>query len=128
MDEKESYDLLSVKYYLSEEKYDFYVDIFFDGNELNKIFKIPKVISLYTLPIGEKSPFIELIQQKRIEPFVPINNINIRDYLSLPFISYTQYKLILTSKLFESKTSDDSFYYIGPYNQEEKKVDESFNF
>ena len=118
----------------SQEKYDFLiVNPLYDGVELNKIFKADDVISLYTNPIGEKSPFIEITSQKRMESFVPINNkynINIRDYLSLPFIHDAKYKLMLTSKLFqpESLLSDNSFYFIGPYSEEETPVDESFNF
>ena len=118
----------------SEEKYDFLiVDSFFDGIELNKIFKIPNVISLYSCPLGEKSPFIQITSQKRTEPFIPINqqyNLNLRDYLILHFDANGKYKLMLTSKLFnpESILSDNSFYFIGPYDEEEKPDDPSFNF
>ena len=117
----------------SEEKYDFLlVDSFFDGNELNKIIKSPTVISLYFVPIGEKSPFIELARQKRMESLIPINkkyNLNIRDFISLQFIADSKYKLMFTSKLFnfESNVLDDSFLFIGPCI-EEYKPDESFNF
>ena len=70
----------------SEEKYDILiVDSFYDGDELNKIFKTSKVISFYSHPLGEKSPFLEITRQKRTEPFIPINNkynLNIREYVS----------------------------------------------
>ena len=118
----------------SEEKYDILiVDSFYDGDELNKIFKTSKVISFYSHPLGEKSPFLEITRQKRTEPFIPINNkynLNIREYVSLHFIADAKYKLMLTSKLFqpESLLSDDSFYFIGPYSEEDKPVDPSFNF
>lgn len=116
----------------SEEKYDFLiVDSFYDGNELNKIFKAPTVIALYNSPIGDKSPFIELSQRKRMEPFNEVNkkfNLNIRDFLSLPFIADAKYKFMFFSKIFQKKPLDESFYFIGANNQEDSPVDESFNF
>ena len=118
----------------SDEKYDFLiVDSFIDGNEINKIFKIPTVITLYSNPLGEKTPFIELYAQKRLEFILPVNkkyNLNIIDFLSIHFMAETKYKLMLTSKLFQPQSllSDNSFYFIGPSSQEEKPNDESFNF
>ena len=128
-----SYDSILNDALNSEEKYDFFlVDSFFDGTEMNKIFKIPTVISLYSYPLEEKTPFIELTKQKRMLLFNNINkkyNLNIRDYLSIKYIADAKYKLILTSKLFNnnSKIIDDSFYFIGPA-LEENIFDDSFNF
>jgi MGT family glycosyltransferase len=128
-----SYDSILNDALNSEEKYDFFlVDSFFDGTEMNKIFKIPTVISLYSYPLEEKTPFIELTKQKRMLLFNNINkkyNLNIRDYLSIKYIADAKYKLILTSKLFNnnSKILDDSFYFIGPA-LEENTFDDSFNF
>ena len=128
-----AYDFILNDTLKSEEKYDFLlVDSFFDGTEMNKIFKIPTIISLYSYPIEEISPFIELTKQKRMQSFNSINkkyNLNIRDYLSLKFIADAKYKLVLTSKLFNnnSKIINDSFYFIGP-SLEDNTIDESFNF
>lgn len=128
-----AYDLILNDALKSEEKYDFFlVDSFFDGTEMNKIFKIPTVISLYSYPLEEKSPFIELTKIKRMQSFNNINkkyNLNIRDYLSIKFIADAKYKLIFTSKLFNnnSKIINDSFYFIGP-SLEKNIFDESFNF
>ena len=127
------YDTVLNEALKSEEKYDFFlVDSFFDGTEMNKIFKIPTVISLYSYPLEEKTPFIELTKQKRMQSFNGINkkyNLNIRDYLSIKFIADAKYKLIFTSKLFNNNTKiiDDSFYFIGP-SLEDNTFDESFNF
>lgn len=117
----------------SEEKYDYLlVDSYFDGVEMNKIFKIPTVISLYSSPIEIKTPFIELTKQKRMRFLNQINekfNINIRDYLSIRHIADAKFKLMLTSRLFHNdlKMINDSFYFIGPY-LEQKDKDKSFYF
>ena len=128
-----SYDAILTDAVKSEDKYDYLlVDSFFDGNEINKIFKIPTVISVYIFPLGEETPFVKEFEERRLKPIIPVNkkfNLNIRDFLRVHYIADAQYKLMLTSKLFhpQSEVIDDSFYFIGP-SIEERPIDNNFNF
>ena len=130
---KNAYDFILSDSIKSEEKYDYLLfDSFFDGTEMNKIFKIPTIISLYASPLEEKSPFIEITRENRMRFLNEINkkyNINIRDYLSVRYIADAKYSIVFSSKLFQQKvkTLNDSFYFIGPI-LENKAVDESFVF
>lgn len=118
-----------------KEQYDYLiVDRFFDGVELNKIFKAKTVISTYTCVFDTyKFPNVDLFIQQRRAAFEPINkkyNLNIRDYLQLVYIADAPYKLIFTSKLFNPDNralTDDSFLFIGP-SIEERPLDDSFKF
>ena len=118
-----------------EEKKDFLVvDRFFDGRELNKIFKAETVIITYTCILTSyKSEYHKKYAKIRTEFFEPINkrfNLKIRDYLDLPFLADAKYKLVLSSKLFnfEHKSlADDSFFYIGP-SMENRAIDTQFDF
>jgi MGT family glycosyltransferase len=128
-----SYDAILTDAVKSEDKYDYLlVDSFFDGNEINKIFKIPTVISVYIFPLGEETPFVEEFEERRLKPIIPVNkkfNLNIRDFIHVHYIADAKYKLMLTSKLFhpQSEVIDDSFYFIGP-SIEERPIDNNFNF
>ena len=128
-----SYDAILTDAVKSEDKYDYLlVDSFFDGNEINKIFKIPIVISVYIFPLGEETPFVKDFEERRLKPIIPVNkkfNLNIRDFLRVHYIADAKYKLMLTSKLFhpQSEVIDDSFYFIGP-SIEERPIDNNFNF
>ena len=128
-----SYDAILTDAVKSEDKYDYLlIDSFFDGNEINKIFKIPTVISVYIFPLGEETPFVKDFEERRLKPIIPVNkkfNLNIRDFLRVHYIADAKYKLMLTSKLFhpQSEVIDDSFYFIGP-SIEERPIDNNFNF
>ena len=128
-----SYDAIITDALKSEDKYDYLlIDSFFDGSELNKIFKIPTIISVYIFPLGEETPYVKKFEQKRLEPIIPVNkkfNLNIRDFIRVHYIADAKYKLMLTSKLFHpvSKAINDSFYFIGP-SIEERPIDNNFNF
>ena len=104
----------------SQEQYDFLmVDSFYDGNEMNKILKIPTVITLYTKGLGDKSPFVDASLNHIKQFWIPVNKklkLNIKDFYTQHFSPDTKYKLMLTSKLFhpESEKIDDSFFFIGP--------------
>ena len=123
----------------SNEKYDYLiVDRFFDGRELNKIFKANTVITTYTCVfISKDSPKADINKdiyiQERIDFFKPLNakyNLDIRDFKMIPFIADSQYKLILTSKFFNPDNyalTDKSFYFIGP-SIENREIDYTFNF
>ena len=97
------------------------VDRFFDGRELNKIFKAEKTIIIYTCILTSyKFENVNKFVKQRIEIFEPINkrfNVQIRDFLNLIYLADANYKLVLTSKQFNiesSQISDDSFFFIGP--------------
>ena len=97
------------------------VDRFFDGRELNKIFRAEKTIIIYTCILTSyKSENVNKFVNQRIDIFEPINkrfNVQIRDFLSLPSLADANYKLVLTSKQFNTESnqiSDDSFFFIGP--------------
>ena len=131
---KTAYEFIFNDYKNSEEKYDFLLyDCYFDGTEINKILKIPTIISLYTGPLEEKFPFIEITKQDRIKGFKGINqkyNINIRDFLSVRYIFEAKYNIMLSSKLFQQKLKmlkDDTFSFIGP-TLEKKPFNETFTF
>ena len=117
----------------SHEQYDYLiVDSFYDGNEMNKILKIPTVIALYNNGLGEKSPFVEMSMVHRNHYWIPANkkfNINIKDFLMQHFNPDTKYKLMLTTKMFqtEARKLDDSFFFIGPPFYE-RPIDNTFNF
>ena len=128
------YDLILTEAQKSQEKYDYLIcDSFFDGNEISKIFKIPKYISLYIFPVGKMTSLgSDTLVQRLSYFFIPINkkfNLNIRDFLAMHYKGDAKYKLMLTSKLFHIETNalDDSFYFIGPYI-EERPTDNKFNF
>ena len=127
------YDVIISKAINSEEKFDYLLcDSFFDGNEINKIFKIPNIVSVYIFPVGEMTPLVKNTLSFRMLSLNPINekyNLNLRDFLYMHYIGDTKYKFMLTSKLFhiESKIIDDTFYFIGP-SIEERPIDNSFNF
>ena len=128
-----SYDAILTDAVKSEDKYDYLlIDSFFDGNEINKIFKIPTVISVYIFPLGEETPFVKEFEERRLKPIIPVNkkfNLNIRDFIRVHYIADAKYKLMLTSKLFhpQSEVIDDSFYFIGP-SIEERPIDNNINF
>ncbi len=115
-----------------EEKYDYLiVDSILDGYEMNKVFKIPNLISLYTFPIVEV-PTTKKGKEKRMKAFDLINekyNINIKDVMELVFDKNAKYKFILTSKYFQPEINmlDDSYYFLGP-SYEERPIDTSFTF
>ena len=123
----------------SNEKYDFLiVDRFFDGRELNKIFKANTVITIFTCVfVSKDSPKSgineDIYIQQRIDCFKPLDekyNLNIRDFKSLPFIADSQYKFVLTSKYFNPDNyalTDNSFYFLGP-SIENREIDNTFNF
>ena len=117
----------------SEQKYDYLLyDSFFDGNEINKILKIPKIVAVYVLPVGEMSPFIKATIDKRMLALIPINkkyNLNLRELSTMHHMGDAKYKLMLTSRLFhiETKKVDNTFYFIGP-SIDERPIDNSFNF
>ena len=128
-----AYDEILSKFLECKEKYDFLLyDSFFDGKEINKIFKIPTIISVHIFPVGEITPFVKDGFNHRMIPFHNINkkyNLNIREFLTMHYLPNSDYKLILTSKYFhpEMKIFDDTFYFIGP-SIEERPIDNSFNF
>ena len=130
---KNAYDFILRDSIKAKEKYDYLLfDSFFDGTEMNKIFNIPTVVSLYSSPLEEKTPFIEITRENRMRFLNEINkkyNINIRDYLSVRYIIDARYNIIFSSKLFQQKLKilNDTFYFIGP-NIENKAIDESFVF
>ena len=117
----------------SEEKYDYLLyDSFFDGNEINKIFKIPNIIAVYIFPIGEMTEHLKGSNENRSRALIPINkkyNLNLRDFLFIHYSGDAKYKLTLTSKLFQIQSNriDDSFFFIGP-SIEERPIDNSFTF
>ena len=127
------YDGIISKAINSEEKFYYLLyDSFFDGTEINKIFKIPNIVAVYIFPVGEMTPFVKNKFCGRMLSLNPINkkyNLNLRDYVMIHYIGDAKYKLMLTSKLFhvDSKIIDDSFYFIGP-SIEERPLDTSFNF
>lgn len=128
-----NYDLILESGLKSKEKYDYLLyDSFFDGNEINKIFKIPNIIAVYCFPIGEMTEFIKVTFENRSRPLIPINkkyNLNLKDFLFSHYSGDAKYKLMLTSKLFhiQSNKIDNSFYFIGP-SIEERPIDNSFTF
>ena len=128
-----SYDAILSDVIKSNEKYDYLlIDSFFDGNEINKLFKIPIVISVYVFPLGEETPYVNHGEKNRFSSIKPVNqkfNLIIRDFIQVHYAGDTKYKLMLTSKLFhpESKAIDDSFYFIGP-SFEERPLDNNFTF
>ena len=71
----------------SNEKYDYLIfDSILDGYEMNKIFKVPNLISLYTFPIVEVIPMSKFSADKRIGYLAPVNkkfNLNLRDFMDL---------------------------------------------
>ena len=127
------YDGVISKAINSEEKFDYLLyDSFFDGNEINKIFKIPNIVAVYVFPVGEMTPLVKNKLSFRMLSINPINkkyNLNLRDFIIIHYKGEAKYKLMLTSKLFhvESKIIDDSFYFIGP-SIEERPTDKSFIF
>ena len=123
-------------YALKNEKsgvYDYLiVDRFFDGNELNKIFKASTVICTYSSGVSEEPEELKKLHQIRMIPYVPINkkyNVNIREYVDMHYHPDAKYKLVLTSRTFHpvTKIIDDSFYFIGP-SIEKRPEDKSFTF
>ena len=123
-------------YALKNEKsgvYDYLiVDRFFDGNELNKIFKASTVICTYSCCISEEPEELIKIRQGRIQAFIPINKkykMNLREYVDMHYHPDAKYKLMLTSRIFHpvTKLIDDSFYFIGP-SIEKRPEDKSFTF
>lgn len=128
------YDLFLGDFLKSPEKYDYLlIDSFFDEEEINKIMKIPKIISVYAAHLGPEISTNKSMERsdKRKGPFIPINkkyNLNIGDFFLHHYINKTKYKLLLTSKLFHpSESIDDTFYFIGP-GIEERPIDNNFNF
>ena len=136
---KKAYEQILSEGIKSKEKYDYLiVDRFFDGRELNKIFKANTVITTYTCVfISKDSPKADINKdifiQERINFFKPLNakyNLDIRDFKSLPFIADSQYKLVLTSKFFNPENyslTDNSFYFLGP-SIENREIDNKFYF
>ena len=128
-----NYDCILESGLKSEEKYDYLLyDSFFDGKEINKIFKIPSIIAVYCFPIGEMTEFIKGTLENRLRPLIPINkkyNLNLKDFLFMHYSGDAKYKLMMTSKLFhiQSNKIDNSFYFIGP-SIEERFMDNSFTF
>ena len=118
-----------------KEQYDYLiVDRFFDGVEINKIFKAKTVITTFTCVFDtNKFPNVDLFIKQRIAFFEPINkkyNLKIRDFLDLAYIADAPYKLVLTSKLFNPDNyslTDNSFIFIGP-SIEKRAIDDSFKF
>ena len=116
----------------SEEKYEYLIfDSILDGYEMNKVFKIPNLISLYNFTMVEV-PTTKRGKEKRMPFITPINkkyNINIRDFFELVFDKSAKYKFFLTSKYFQPETNiiDDSYYFLGP-PYEERPIDTSFTF
>ena len=118
-----------------KEQYDYLiVDRFFDGVEINKIFKAKTVITTFTCVFDtNKFPNVDLFIKQRIAFFEPINkkyNLKIRDFLNLAYIADAPYKLVLTSKLFNPDNyslTDNSFIFIGP-SIEKRAIDDSFKF
>jgi MGT family glycosyltransferase len=117
----------------SNEKYDYLIfDSILDGYEMNKIFKVPNLISLYTFPIVEIIPMSKVNAGKRVGFLAPVNkkfNVNLRDFMDIVYDKNAKYKLVLTSKLFqpETKVIDDSYYFLGP-SFDERPEDTSFTF
>ena len=128
----QSYDAILNQAIKSEDKYDYLIaDSLLDGYELNKIFKIPILISWNTFQYVEICSNLKKTLNRRMRVLTPINkkyNINIRDFMFI-LCEEAKYKLILTSKLFhvETKLIDDSVYFIGP-SIEERPIDTTFNF
>ena len=70
---------------------------------MNKVFKIPNLISLYNYTMVEV-PTTKRGKEKRMPFITPINkkyNINIRDFFELVFDKSAKYKFFLTSKYFQ---------------------------
>ena len=117
----------------SNEKYDYLIfDSILDGYEMNKIFKVPNLISLYTFPIVEVIPMTKFSAGKRVEFLAPVNqkfNLNLRDFMDIVYDKHSKYKLVLTSKLFQPETNviDDSYYFLGP-SFDERPLDTTFTF
>ena len=128
-----SCDIILERGLKSEEKYDYLLyDSFFDGEEINKIFKIPTIIAVYSFPVGEMTEYAKGSIQNRTRPLIPVNkkyNLNLRDFIFIHYSGDAKYKLMLTSKLFhiQSNRIDDSFFFIGP-SIEERPTDNSFTF
>ena len=125
-----------IDYALKNEKsgvYDYLVvDRFFDGNELNKIFKASTVICTYSCCISEEPDELKKLQQNRLNVYALINkkyNMNLREYVDMHHHPDAKYKLMLTSRKFHpvTKLLDDSFYFIGP-SIEKRPEDKSFTF
>ena len=103
-----------------KEQYDYLiVDHFFDGVEINKIFKAKTVITIYTYIFDTNKSPIEGLKD-RMATYEAINkkfNLKLRYFLNLSHIADAPYKLILTSKLFNPENyslTDNSFIFIGP--------------
>lgn len=118
-----------------KEKYDYLlVDSLFDGKEINKIFKASAVISVHTLPHIQFP--LDLIKQanKEVSNLVSILNkkfnLDFKDPLTIISNPNAKYKLVLTSRKFQSSLVclDHSFYFIGPSFIEKKPIDKSFPF
>ena len=78
----QSYDAILNQAIKSEDKYDYLiVDSLLDGYELNKIFKIPILISWHTFQYAEICSNLKKTLNRRMRVLTPINkkyNINIR--------------------------------------------------
>jgi len=118
-----------------QEKYDYLlVDSVFDGKAMNKIFKTSAVISIHTLQqIYFPEDFIKQSNEGIVKIMGSLNkkyNIDMKDPYDIVAHPNADYKLVLTSKEFQSSKVpiDDSFYYIGPSSFEERPKDKSFPF
>ena len=114
-------------------KYDFLiVDSFFDGYEINKLYKIPKVITLFNGFSDLDNVTKEYFMKNNLELFTVLNkkyNLELRHYLINLIYPKTKYNLMLTSKEFHPKTPyiNDTNYFIGPVI-EKRAIDKSFTF
>ena len=114
-------------------KYDFLiVDSFFDGYEINKLYKIPKVITLFNGFSDLDNVTKEYFMKNNLELFTVLNkkyNLELRHYLINLIYPKTKYNLMLTSKEFHPKTPyiNDTYYFIGPVI-EKRAIDKSFTF
>ena len=114
-------------------KYDFLItDLFFDGFEINKVFKIPKVISIFTCFSDIDPADKEFCMKNNLKTFIALNkkyNLELRHFLINLILPRTKYNLMLTSKEFHPKTPyiNDTFYFIGPII-EKRPIDKSFTF
>ena len=114
-------------------KYDYLIiDSFFDGFEINKLYKIPKVITLFNCFSNLDPVAKEICMKTNLETFIALNkkyNLELRHYLINLIYPKTKYNLILTSKEFHPKTPyiNDTYYFIGPVI-EKRAIDKSFTF
>ena len=130
-----SLDAILTEALKNPEKYDYLVvDSLLDGNEMNKIFKAPVVVAIYTGMTAPLPPEILKAYNHEIsQQMIPVNkkfNLNMRDYVIMHSSGDIQYKLMLTSREFHLKGDfiDKSFYFIGPSPIEKRPKDESFSF